>query len=475
MKILDQQQSLFDDYISICKSMDNDQPKIIALLNEHIDFETYIPTSFYHSFYRTMGRPREYSLVSFIKFFVLQKLLGVTDKALLIILKISAELRDFCEFNKVPDAAKITRFRQDFVIHIKRLFDNFVEVTEPICRELDPKKADYLIYDPTGAEAYVAENNPKFLNAKLKQIKKQTKDNPDINPYALAYSQMPEVSSTNPLAKQQYINGHFCYAFKNGVLANGLGIVRDIAFFDESFKRDHPETVTKKTDNPELDKEISDSVSLKPVLTDFYKTHSTFSYKTFLGDSAFDSYENFGMLRKEFHFERMVIPINSRNSSSNTHKDFDDDGTPLCPIDKTPFMFVGICRGKNRSQRFKYVCHKSVPVTKSSDHVCECETPCTDSTYGRCVYTYPDKDLRLYPGIARGTDHWDNLYRHRVLVERTINTLKNTFNTGDRKSFSIPSVKSDFYFAGITQLVGVILAHAINKPELYKSVRKLIA
>jgi hypothetical protein len=30
-------------------------------------------------------------------------------------------------------------------------------------------------------------------------------------------------------------------------------------------------------------------------------------------------------------------------------------------------------------------------------------------------------------------------------------------------------------FAGITQLAGVVLAQAINKPHLYKSVRKLIA
>ena len=474
MQNLDQQMSLFDTYNSVCESMDNDKPKIITLLEEHLDFENLIPSSFHYAFYRRFGRRREYSLVSFIKFFVLQKLLGITDKAMLIILNCSTELRAFCEFEKVPDASKITRFRQDFVKHIKLLFDNCVEITEPICRELDSKKADYLIYDPTGIEAYVAENNPKFLDSRLKQIKKQTKANPDINPYALAYSQMPEVSSTNHLAKQQYINGHFCYAFKLGVLTDGLGIVRDIVFFDEAFKRNHPETITKKTDNPELDKEISDSVSLKPVLTDFFKTHPTFSYSTFLGDSAFDSYDNYRMLRKEFLFERMVIPINSRKSSS-THKDFNGEGTPLCPIDKTPFTYIGVCDGKNRSRRFKYVCHMSVPVPKSSKRVCECETPCTKSTYGRCVYIYPDKDLRLYPGIARGTDHWANLYRHRVLVERSINTLKNTFMTGDRKSFSIRSAKSDMLFAGITQLVGVILAYAINKPEWYKSVRKLIA
>jgi hypothetical protein len=91
------------------------------------------------------------------------------------------------------------------------------------------------------------------------------------------------------------------------------------------------------------------------------------------------------------------------------------------------------------------------------------------------VYTYPDKDLRLYPGIPRNTAHWDNLYRHRVLVERTIYLLKDPLDGAYRKSYSLETAKADLIFAEITQLLGVVLAQAINKPKLYKSVRKLIA
>jgi hypothetical protein len=306
-----------------------------------------------------LGRPREYSLESFLRFFILQKILGIPfDSLLLNILELSRELREFCGFEKVPDASNITRFRQDFAGYLKLMFDRLVEVTEPICREIDFKKADYLIYDTTGIEANVAENNPKFLNAKLNQTKKAAKKNPEINPYALAYSLLPETAEANPFVKQQYINGHFCYAFKAGILTNGLGVVRDIAFFDEAFKNQHPEIVSKKTDNPDLDKEIADSISLKPVLTDFFNAHPTFSHNTFLGDSAFDSYDTYGMLRHEFQFDRMAIPLNNRNTSGR-HGDFDENGTPVCPIDKTPFTFIGVCRGQNRSERFKWVCHKS--------------------------------------------------------------------------------------------------------------------
>ena len=471
------QMSLIDTYNDVCHAMEENKSEFLALLKEHIKLRELIPAKFYWAFYRHFGRPREYTLESFMWFCILQKILGIEkDSTLLTVLGMSGELREFCGFDEVPDAAKITRFKQDFVNYIEMVFENSVEVTEPICRELDEKKADYLIYDPTGIEAYVAENNPKFLNTKLIKAKKQAKNNPELNPHALAYSQMPETAAANPFVNQQYINGHFCYAHKAGILTNGLGIVRGISFFDEDFKRRHPEVVSKRTDNPEIDKEVGDSVSLGPVLTDFYESHPTFSHKTFPGDSAFDSYDNFSMLRDEFHFDRVAIPLNSRNSSfSKLNAEFDDNGTPVCPIDKTPFTFIGPSKGKNRSLRFKYVCHKSEKVPKTTKRICTCETPCTESSYGRCVYTYPAKNFRLYPGIARGTGHWDNLYRHRVLIERTIYLIKDPLAAGLRKTFPTRTAKADLLFAGITQLIGVVLALAINKPHLYKSIRKLVA
>ena len=91
------------------------------------------------------------------------------------------------------------------------------------------------------------------------------------------------------------------------------------------------------------------------------------------------------------------------------------------------------------------------------------------------MYTYPDKNFRFYPGIPRGTEHWDNLYRHRVLIERTIHILKDPLGASTHNSFSSRTAKADLLLAGITQLVGVVLAKAINKPNLLKSIRKLAA
>jgi hypothetical protein len=454
-----------------------DAPKFLSQLKEHIKLEKLIPKEFYKAYYKNTGRPRGNKLESFIWFFQLSNIIGIADDTVFLrVLLLSPELREFCEFKTIPKPFDITTFRERFGGCIELMFLNLVDITEPICRKLDPKKSDYLMYDTTGIEANVKENNPKFMKAKLDQAKKIAKKNPEYDPSKGVYSLLPETASANPFVKQQYINGYFCYAQKAGLLFNGSGIVRHISFFDERFKDKHPETVSKKTDNPDLDKEISDSVSLKSVLSDFYEAHPHFKhYKTFLGDSAFDSYDNYSMLKTDFKFERICIPLNPRNSAS-AHTDFDDNGNPLCPLDKTPFKFLAISKDKSRSQRFKWVCHKSKQVPKHpSKRFCYCDTPCTPSSYGKCVYTYPSKNLRLYPGIPRGTHHWDNLYRHRTLAERSINILKHDFGVANRKSFSSFSAKANLFLAGISQLIGLILAVSLNESKLFKSVRKLFA
>ena len=465
--------SLFDTYENILESIENQKLEHISLLEEYLDFDELIPVSFKLCFYCHMGRRPIYRLESFIRALILQKLLGIpTDSLLLAILKCSRELRDFTGFHKVPDASQLTRFREKYLSYITQMFEHLVELTEPICQEINAKKAAYFAYDTTGIELAVKENNPKFLNSKLKFAKKIAKEKDNYDPYKAVYGLLPDIAAANADARHQYINGHFCYAIKAGIVTNGLGIVRHISFFDDEFRKLHPEVCQPKNDDPESMKEIGDSSSLRPVLTDFFKCPPNMSFKTFLGDAAFDSYDNYAMLKDEFGFERVCIPLNKRNTKPDDGC-FDGDGTPVCPVDGTPFTCLGKSGGKNRSARFKWVCHKS--VARGNSRVCTCEHPCTDSSYGKCTYTYPDKNFRLCPGIARNTAHWDNLYRHRVTVERTIHLLKDTFVLDARKSHRTVSAKADTYLAGIVQLVGVLLAKAMHKMEYFRSVRKLAA
>ena len=178
------QMSLMDIYHDVAASLEEDKPKLFRMLDEHIDWDALIPARFYMAFYQRIGRPREYPLEGFIKSFLLQRIFGYTDDSqLLVTLRHSKEMRDFCGLRKVPDAAKLTRFKQDFLPYIAELFERLVDITESICRTMDAELADSLIFDTTGIESYVAENNPKFFHSKLNQAKAFAKANPEVNPY----------------------------------------------------------------------------------------------------------------------------------------------------------------------------------------------------------------------------------------------------------------------------------------------------
>lgn len=479
MRNKSEQMSLFDTYKGVTASMEEDKPKLFRLLDEHIDWDALVPARFYMAFYQNTGRPRKYPLVAFLKSLVLQKIFCyVNDSVLLVTLRHSREMRKFCGFSKVPDAAKLTRFKQDFLPYIMEVFERLVELTEPICREMDAELAGSLIYDTTGIESYVAENNPKFFSSKLRQAKLMAKTNPNTDPYRAVYGLLPDCAAASPAVKQQYINGHFCYAQKAGLLTNGLGIVRHIAFFDDAFKKSHPEIpIDKRTDNPDADKELGDSRTLLPVLRDFKLRHPGLHYKTFLGDAAFDSYDTYSALLREFQFERAVIPMSRRNTAGKLVAHLDENGIPLCPNDGSQLKFHGVCGGKNRSMRLKFICPETERVKSPNGTTwrCRCDQPCSASAYGRCVYIYPDADLRLYPGILRGSDQWAALYAKRTAVERSIGSFKHVLGLEQRKTSNSLTTNADLYLAGIVQLLCVVLADALHERHLFRRVRRLAA
>lgn len=223
-----------------------------------------------------------------------------------------------------------------------------VDFTEPICQLIDSSLAQILTFDTSGVELFINENNPKTLNALIKRLKSLYKDKPEVDPYKMAYGLMPSQAASCPDAKQMYINGHFCYADKFGILTNGLGIVRDIVFFDDDFKAAHPELpVEKKSDSPDEDKTISDSAALKPVLSDFFSAHPTFHPNTFLGDAAFDSADIYGFLKNDFGFQKVLIPYNPRNESPLKKVGYNEYGYPTCPNDSLLAMkYCGITSKK---------------------------------------------------------------------------------------------------------------------------------
>lgn len=480
------QLSLADIFTDCQNKFDNDKYKFLSLLDETIDLDEIVPASFVSHFHAATGRPRRHLLYPLLKALLLQLIFSIPTVSLLIIfLKYSQELRDFCGFDVVPDASKFTRFKQDFLLDLQSLFDRLVDLTEPICQKIDAEKAAMLLFDTSGIEAWVTENNPKYANSIIKQLKafkKAKKPDDSYDPYKAAYASMPSHAAANPAIQQMYINGHFCYVFKFGIITNGLGIVRDITFYNKDFLKAHPEIpVEKKSDSPDEDKSLADSKALIPVLKDFFLKHPLINPKIFLGDAAFDSVEIYKYLLLEAPFEKAYIPLNGRLSLPESGCPLNAEGIPCCP--KAPSLPMRREGSKTHLRcglpTMKFVCPKMKweynKQDKSKRRVCHCEDPCTTSSCGRMFYIYPEKDFRAYPGTARGTEEWDSTYKIRVNVEKSINHFKDSFCIAGRKTQNEKTLHADLLLAGITQLITVMVADKINKHQYIRSLKPLAA
>lgn len=473
------QLSLADVYKNCQDLMVSDKPTFFSLLEEHLDISEFIPINFYNAYYQKCGRNRVYPLSAFISSLIFQKVATIpTDSLLILLLNICKELRDFCGFKKVPDASKFTHFKQDFEPFLEQMFHNLVDYTEPICQAIDKALASSFAFDTSGIEAYVAENNPKYLNSIIRQLKafhKSLGENAKFNPYDKAYSSMPSKAASNPQVKQLHINGHFCYVHKFAIITNALGIVRHISFLDDDFKKLHPELIIeKKSDSPDEDKSIGDSSALQPVLNDLFILHPAFHPHTFLGDAAFDKLDHYEFLHNNCGFQKILIPLNTRNSSSIPKVGYNEFGYPLCPNDPNLVMkYGGITNEKGRSNRIKWYCPK-VHMVKGN-WMCECADPCSDAKRGRTTYTNDSSILRNYPGIERGTAEWNIQYKKRSVVEQAIQHLKENMCIADRKTSNLKTTKADVFLAGIASLFTVILADRLRKPEYIRSMKPLIA
>ena len=449
------QLSLADIFSDCHEKFENDKPAFLSLLETHIDIDELIPISFRNHFYASTGRTRKYPLQAFLWALIIQRIFSIpTDQLLLTFLAYPKSLREFCGFIKVPDASKITRFKQDFLDDLQLVFDNLVDVTEPICQAIDSAKADMTIFDSSGIEAFVTENNPKYANRIIKQF---------------------------------YINGHFCYVFKFSIVTNGLGIIRHISFYNKNFMASHPDIVVeKKSDSPDEDKCVHDSKLLIPTRKDFFSKHPLINPKTFLGDAAFDTAQLYKSLLtgdtfgNDKRFSKAYIPLNARSGLENLDYSINEDGIPCCPHDPSLQMkYEGTSKLRSGVTRYKFVCPKMKWIydksTQKAHRHCFCDNPCTSSKCGRMVYIYPEKNLRAYPGTIRGTEEWDDTYKIRTVVERDINHIKDNLCLAGRRTQNEKTLHADLILAGITQLITVVLADKINHHEYIRSLKPLIA
>lgn len=142
--------------LSLTDIFESDRPQFLTLLENHIDLDEIIPVSFYNHYYAATGRNRKYQLTAMLWALIIQRPFSIpTDSLLLVFLHYARHIREFCGFSKVPDASKITRFKQDFLPDLQSVFYKLIDVAEPICHDIDSNLSSMLLFDTSGIEAYV--------------------------------------------------------------------------------------------------------------------------------------------------------------------------------------------------------------------------------------------------------------------------------------------------------------------------------
>ena len=125
---------------------DNDKYQFLSLLDEAINLDEIVPVSFVSHFHARTGRPRKHQLYPMLKALLLQRIFSIpTDTLLIVFLKYSQELRNFCGFDVVPDGSKFTHFKQDFLADLQSMLPG---TCLPLNKILMPagRERSYLIF-----------------------------------------------------------------------------------------------------------------------------------------------------------------------------------------------------------------------------------------------------------------------------------------------------------------------------------------
>jgi len=153
-----------------------------------------------------------------------------------------------------------------------------------------------------------------------------------------------------------------------------------------------------------------DAVSLVVSFKEFEQYDPNWRFKRILLDAAHDALPFYRYFESKGTLP--FIDLNKRQTGNKKYKDtltVSAHGVPICQ--------KGLAmkdNGYDRSrERRKYRC----PLMQKS--VCTCDAPCSDSSYGRCVFTYTNDDPRLFPPVARDSKGWKERYKRRTTVERS--------------------------------------------------------
>lgn len=119
---------------------------------------------------------------------------------------------------------------------------------------------------------------------------------------------------------------------------------------------------------------------------------------------------------------KAFIPLNKTNKGNfkyPPHIRVDANGIPIC---MAGHAMINWGYNKNRC-RIKY----RYPLALGRIDSCDCKEQCSPSAYGRCIYTKPTWDLRLFTVVPRGTDQWKQQIKSRTTSERVNKRILNDY------------------------------------------------
>ena len=165
-----------------------------------------------------------------------------------------------------------------------------------------------------------------------------------------------------------------------------------------------------------VDAKRHDSITAVIALSEFRDLYPDIKVDSFISDSASDNYATYQLLN-EWDINA-VIALNKTNKGNKKLIScvVNDHGVPVCPAGHE-MIRAGFC-GNDRC-RIKWRC----PLVLGKCDIDKACLDCSDSAYGRVVYTKPDWDLRLFSRIPRNTEQWKSKMRERTAAERVNNRI----------------------------------------------------
>jgi hypothetical protein len=169
-----------------------------------------------------------------------------------------------------------------------------------------------------------------------------------------------------------------------------------------------------------------DSISAVVALAEFRDIYPNLTVDTFISDSASDNYATYELLNA--WDINAVIALNKTKQGVRQFPQcsVNEDGVPICPAGHE-MVRAGFC-GRDRC-RVKWRC----PFVLGKCDIAKPCLDCSDSAYGRVVYTKPEWDLRLFSRIPRGSAQWKSIMKERTAAERVNNRILNHYGLENSK------------------------------------------